>query len=482
MKNLGLTLDSRSDQDALVDLSDPDQPRTYSFSRLSRLADGVAAGLAIDPGTHIGILAQNSAGFIAILLGIMRAGGVAVPINFKFPDATIDYIVEDAGLQTIFADEQNQARLASNLTVHSMAGIEADTFASITPSPGEPALVLYTSGSTGRPKGVVLSHDSQWSMVDRPRSHMAGLCGIVAAPLYHMNGMLYSFMLLQDRGKAVLLPRFSARTYLQALSTYKVNILTGVPTMLSMMAREKDLVESLDFSSVVSIFIGSAPLSDTVARETEAIFPNARITNGYGTTEAGAGMFGPHPDGIPTPAVSLGYPQAHVALRLVGNESGTEGVLEVKTAAAMNGYLNLPEKTASKLSSDGWINTGDIMRIDENGFYYFVGRDDDMFNCGGENIYPGEMERLLEKDPRISECSVVPLSDPVRGHIPVAFIVRASEHEIDEQAVKDTALAGAPAYMHPRHVHFIDEMPLAGTNKIDRRLLQERAKSPGNRT
>jgi acyl-CoA synthetase (AMP-forming)/AMP-acid ligase II len=187
-------------------------------------------------------------------------------------------------------------------------------------------------------------------------------------------------------------------------------------------------------------------------------------------------MFGPHPDGVRIPAVSLGYPQPHVDVRLVGG-TANEGVLEVRTPAAMNGYLNLPEKTAEKLDADGWINTGDIMRRDDQGLYYFVGRDDDMFNCGGESVYPGEVERVLERDARIYECCVVPIADDIKGQIPTAFVVAVPGQAVDEGEVKAVALAGAPAYMHPRRVFFLDTMPLAGTNKIDRQELIRRAES-----
>ena len=182
-------------------------------------------------------------------------------------------------------------------------------------------------------------------------------------------------------------------------------------------------------------------------------------------------MFGAHPDGIPVPSLALGYAQPHVEVRLLGGESTSEGVLEVKTPSAMNGYLNLPEKTAEKMDPEGWITTGDIMRKDEDGFFYFVGRDDDMFNCGGENIYPGEIERRLETDPRVAESCVVSVADEIKGQKPVAFVVVAVGEDLTEQAVKDVALASGPAYMHPRRVYFLEEMPLAGTNKIDRKLL-----------
>ena len=474
MINLGSALGSDDDAEALVDLSIADQARSFSFKDLQRLVNGVVQDLDISRGARIGILAENSVEFVASFLGIMRAGGVAVPINFRFPDVTINYIVNDAALEFVFADPENQSRINDSIEVRSLACKEAGDSPLVASEPGEAALVLYTSGSTGQPKGVELSHESQWSMISSMGARMKDLCGIVAAPLYHMNAVLFTFSLLFGKGKVVLLPRFRARPYLQALDKYSVNLVTGIPTMLAMMLREKDLIETLDFSAVRAITIGSAPLSETVAREVNAVFPNASLSNGYGTTEAGAGMFGPHPDGLPMPLISLGYPQAHVEVRLIG-DAPSAGVLQVKTGAAMNRYLNLPEKTREKTTDDGWIDTGDVMRVDENGFYYFVGRDDDMFNCSGENIYPGQIERLLEKDKRISECSVVSRSDKVRGHVPVAFVVKAVNYEIDEQTVKDIVLAAMPAYMHPRHVLFVPEMPIAGTNKIDRKVLEQRA-------
>ena len=475
MKNLGAIFGHDAKRPALVDLVDAHHPRHYTYMELDHLANGVATSLDIAPGTRIGILAQNSVEFLAHLCGIMRAGGVAVPINFKFPDAIIDYIVNDAGLSIIFCDADNLTRLGPGVDVRTMGNEPVTEFEVHTPGDGEPGLILYTSGSTGKPKGVVLSHYSQRSMIEPIGNRLRDSCAIVAAPLYHMNAILMLFMSLYSGGRVVLLPRFDARVYLAAIETYKANSITGIPTMLAMMLRERDLIETLDFTSVSAISIGSSPLSETVADEAMTVFPNATISNGYGTTEAGAGMFGRHPDGLPTPPIALGFPQSHVQVRLVKGATPSEGVLEVKTPAAMNEYLNLPDKTREKTTADGWINTGDTMRVDENGFYFFVGRDDDMFNCSGENIYPGEVERILEADPRISEASVVPLPDSIRGHVPVAFVIPSARAVIDEQTVKDIVLASAPAYMHPRHAIFLNEMPLAGTNKIDRKSLEQLA-------
>lgn len=143
----------------------------------------------------------------------------------------------------------------------------------------------------------------------------------------------------------------------------------------------------------------------------------------------------------------------------------------------MQGYHHLPAKTAGVMTEDGYYRTGDVMRRDEHGFYYFVGRADDMFVCGGENIDPGEVERMLERHPGIQQAAVVPVSDEVRGQKPVAFVVAAPGATVTAGMVKEFALAHGPAYAHPRHVELVAELPLAGTGKVDRRLLIERAEA-----
>ncbi|HSN71823.1 MAG TPA: fatty acid--CoA ligase family protein, partial [Steroidobacteraceae bacterium] len=342
-----------------------------------------------------------------------------------------------------------------------------------------PEIVLYTSGSTGRPKGVMLSHGSQVAIVDglaQPgiRDFLArGPC-IVAAPLFHMNGLVFSELAFAVGAHVVLMRRFDAREFIAALDRYRVTVLSGVPTMVALLAQEREALAQADLSSVELVMIGSAPLSDTVLAQAREIFPQAAIFNSYGTTEIGAGILGAHPDGLPRPPMSIGYPAPHAEMRLVGGSSPDEGVLEVRSPASMTGYLNLPEVTAAKMKN-GWINTGDIVRRDEHGFLYFVGRNDDMFVCSGENIYPGEVERLLERHADVLEVSIIPLPDAVRGHVPVAFVVLRPGATLTEQQVKDYVLSHAAPYMHPRRVWFLDRMPLSGVNKIDRHVLKGRA-------
>jgi len=220
--------------------------------------------------------------------------------------------------------------------------------------------------------------------------------------------------------------------------------------------------------------MGSAPQTQALWDKARAALPGARIIMGYGTTEHGPSTFGPHPKGLPTPDLSLGYPLPDNEVRLVGGSTPDEGVLEVRCPAVMLGYANLPEAT-DKVLRDGWYWTGDVMRRDANGFYFFVGRADDMFVCSGENIYPGEVEALLERHPAVHQASVIPLADEERGMIPIAFVVLRPDASADEAEIKQFVLTNAPPVQHPRRIFFKPELPLTGTNKIDRKALAEEA-------
>ena len=249
--------------------------------------------------------------------------------------------------------------------------------------------------------------------------------------------------------------------------------------MIAMMLREKELLARTDLSSVEFVRMGSAPVSASLMEALRQALPRAAVTNAYGTTEAGPVVFGPHPKGLPQPELSVGYPHPNVMLRLVDgdNRNAEQGVLEMKCPALMLGYHSRPD-VRPPFTADGFYITGDVFRRDANGFHTFVGRTDDMFVSGGENIYPAEVERLLERHSDIAQAAVVPIEDEIKGQKPVAFVVPKPGRAPSEDDVKRFALANAPAYAHPRFVWFVDELPLASTNKVDRaalhRIAQER--------
>ena len=491
--NLGdlIRRDRNLDKIAVIDLGGEESPREFSYAQLDRMANGVAralAGRGLARGDRIAILSANRAEYLAAYYGIMRAGLVAVPVNFKFPRQTIHFILTDCGAKLVFCDAPRRQDCLPGLAAICFGGEGPDSFdtfldpgpfEAVVPTPAEPAMFLYTSGSTGKPKGVVLSHQSQLWMVEmRLTADLERHRYLIAAPLYHMNALALAKLACEAHATIVLLPQFTARAYIEAIGRYRCSWLTAVPPMIAMMLRERELVGRTDLSSVEFIRLGSAPVSPSLMQAIHAALPRAAVTNVYGTTEAGPVVFGPHPQGLPLPNMSLGYPHPQVALRLVSgrDRNADEGVLEMKCPAMMNGYHNRPD-VAAPFTADGFYITGDVFRRDAEGFYYIVGRADDMFVSGGENIFPAEVESLLERHPDIVQAAVVPIEDEIKGQKPVAFVIGKPGHSLDEEAVKRFALANAPAYQHPRFVWFVDELPLASTNKVDRVALHRDAEA-----
>lgn len=498
--NLGMTLDATRGREALAVIevqADGSLLRRWTYDQLDDLVNALARGLlarGLARGERVGVMGANSVHALAAMLATMRAGLVSVPVNPRAGAETLAYMAEDSALRLVLADTDLlpvaralPGAAAGTLPVLPLQGdgfaalADPAPFRAVVPSDDEVAMVLYTSGSTGRPKGVLLSHRSQVLIAagyatDAMRQCLASGPSIVAAPLFHMNATVSATFVFMLHGAFVLMPRFDVRGFIHAVSEHRVSVLSGVPTMTAMVAQQREALALADFGNVKLVVIGSAPLSATVLAQVQSLFPAAAVVNSYGTTETGAGYFGAHPAGLPRPFMSVGHAQPHARLRLVDGDGrevpGTEaaGVLEVHCATRMNGYQNRPELTAEKLR-DGWIHTGDIMRRDADGWYYFVGRADDMFVCSGENIYPGQVERLLERHPDVLEVCVVPLADERRGHIPVAFVVPRPGAAPTEKQLQDHALALAAPHLHPRRVWFLDQMPLAGTNKIDRRAL-----------
>ncbi len=500
--NLGAMIDRDQDPHALalIDLEEGQPALRYSFGELDAMADAVARGLSatVSRGERIAVLAANSAQYIATVLGVMRAGLVAVPVNFKFPRALIADVIADSGARVVFCDPPRAAdvppglpRVVFDYPQQTPLPDDAVTFSAFTgyrntephtpfdahvPATDEAALILYTSGSTGRPKGVVLSHRSQlWVVQTRLAAqslHDERL--LIAAPLFHMNALALAFLALAARASTVLLPQFNARRYIQAIDAWRCTWLTSVPPMIAMMLQERGLLAQTDLSSVRYVRMGSAPVSDALLEQIHALLPNASVINAYGTTEGGPVVFGPHPGGLPTPPRAVGFAHPLVDLRLADEQGvpvGEEGELQIRSPGLMNGYHNRPE-LARPFTPDGFYRTGDVFQRDADGFYTFVGRRDDMFVSGGENIFPGEVEAVLERHPSIQQACVVPVADDIKGTKPVAFVVLKPGASLAAEDVKRFALEHAPAYQHPRHVWLVDTIPLASTNKVDRTTLK----------
>ncbi|HKK29572.1 MAG TPA: class I adenylate-forming enzyme family protein [Alphaproteobacteria bacterium] len=492
--NLGdiFPVDVPPEKPALILVHGSETERVVSYAHLRARSHAVARGLVRDGyqcGDRIAILAANVEDYLATYFGTMQAGCISVPVNWKLREASIHHVLRDSDSLLVFVDGERRASVPAGVKAVEFgpefeAFLDPGPFEPLKMEQGEVAMFLYTSGSTGNPKGVPLTHAGHiWVTATRLRGapDTAEHRALIAAPFYHMNALSSAKAVLAGGGTIVQLPVFTAEAYVDAIERHKATWLTSVPTMMALVVQQTDRIRQRDTSSVRMVRMGSAPATQGLFDQIRQAFPGARITYGYGTTEAGPCVFGPHPKGKPLPDLALGYPMdAPVRVRLEGDPQNNigagqphEGELLMDCPALTPGYHKLPEKTAEVMTEDGLYRTGDVMRRDENGFYYFVGRVDDMFTCNGENVYPGEVEKVLENHPAIAQAALLPVPDDVRGNMPVAFVVPAGA--VDEDVVKQHAIANAPAYMHPRRVWFVDKLPLASTNKIDKKALTAEA-------
>jgi acyl-CoA synthetase (AMP-forming)/AMP-acid ligase II len=486
--NLGLLFAEHvaSGRIALVDLYDADRPRELDFCALDRLCNAVARGLrqrGLGPGDRVGILSLNQHEFVATVLGAVRAGVVPVPINIKLAAETIHYIVHDAGANLLLVEPPLRRLCPPGVEIVEFGSdtpegfdrfLDPGEFSAFEPGPDAVAIQPYTSGSTGKPKGVLLTHYGQnWSrrILAHTRRTTREDVILVAAPLYHKNALNAIKQGLTAGAKLVLLPQFKVDQYIQAIGRYRATVISGVPTMMSMVLARKDLLARTDTSSVRTIMMGSAPSSQQLLAQLRPTFPNAEALVVYGVTEGGPVPLGPHPEDKPRPQGSIGFPYPGTEAKLIGGPNENEGELLVRNPGVLLAYHNLPDETAKRIR-DGWYHTGDVCRRDAEGWYYFVGRTDDMFVSGGENIFPIEVQTLLEKHPAVHQAYVMPFDHELKGQVPYAFVVLRPGMQATEDELKAFALDNGPAYQHPRRVFFLDQLPLAGTNKVDQQQLR----------
>jgi acyl-CoA synthetase (AMP-forming)/AMP-acid ligase II len=473
-------------------------------ARANRMAN-VLAGLGVGAGDRVALLFNNDFRFLETLFGAMRLGAVAVPLNIRMGDEALRYVAEDSEAHVLVASaalaERGRA-LASRIPA--IKELIADGPAAEDVLAYEPALASasptlprratafdevcmqpYTSGSTGKPKGVLLTHGGQiWNTDIMRKALMADDTerALIAVPLYHKNAMVGAVKpFLIAGGSLVILPGFDAPEVIRAIDRYEVTYLTGVPAMYKMILAEKDALARHDVSSVRFAMCGSAEVPEELLEEFGRVF-GAPIAESYGLTEGG-----------PVPIVNtrwglkkrgscgLAFPGCDV--RLVDGAGAEVGVDEVGELVTRNpglakGYWKLPEATARKFR-DGWLATGDLMRRDADGYYYFVGRRDDMINVSGENVYPKEVEDILLQHPNLRDACVVPAPHGVKGEVPVAFVVARDASLTSEDDVRKFFLERGAPYAHPRRVVFLDALPLGGTGKVDRGALKARAREAG---
>jgi long-chain acyl-CoA synthetase len=435
----------------------------------------------------------NDERFLPALCAVWLKQAAVVPMHPAAPAAEVARVIEALDVAAVIADPADPCRAEVSfpripLTSAKAVGI-ATAFADVSEVVGsEPALVVLTSGTTGAPKGVVLTHDNAWSNLratvsafrsDTSPTSLAGADkppNLIANPLSHTAGVVRLLFALYVGRRVALLRKFDGRTAKRLLDRHGIDALTLNPTMLRILLDALEPGE--DLGRVRYVGSGTAPLPPALREEFEARF-KVPVLQAYGQTEA----FG----GIAVESVkdvlagrrrpgSVGRALPGVELRIVTTDGrdadrGEQGEIRARSTSSTAGYLGA-EPGATPLDADGWLCTGDLGHLDDDGYLYITGRLRNTIICGGFNVNPEEVEAALEENPRVREAVVVGLPDDKFGEIPVA-VVEADADPADVLA--DVAPRLAP-YKRPRRVVVVASLPKVPNGKVDRRAARELAR------
>lgn len=493
---------SFSDRVALIDLW-AGRERLLTYGKLDERANRVGSmlrSLGLHAGDRLALLIGNRSEYVEVFFGAMRAGIVPVPLNIRQTRPTLELMIRDAGCVAAVLDldaVSNGLDIVDGLGLRGKiafgaapagwiayeAALAQATELAPAISPDGIAFQPYTAGSTGRPKGVRLTHRGMlWSIHDTQQNWPTNTAevGLVAVPLFHKNAMRGTIKpVLYAGAKAVIMPKFEPRAFLEATARYGVTFTGGVPAIFTMLLKHRDLIATLDLSKLKAFSIGSAVVPQELIDSLELAFPGVKVKESYGLTEGGGPAREPI-SGRAVPRGSCGMATEGYEVKLVAadrTEGVTEGELWTRSPCVTQGYHNLPEVTKEKIVN-GWLRTGDMFRRDAEGFLYFMGRVDDMFSCGGENIYPKEVENLLFAHPAVRDVCVVPIPHEAKGLVPAAVVAVHELAHVTPDELKAFCLERGPAYSHPRRIVIVDELPLSGAGKPDRKAIQQRLCNP----
>jgi long-chain acyl-CoA synthetase len=480
---------------------------TLSFAALDRRASRLAsrlASLGVAPGDRVGLFGANGLDWVTAYYAIAKAGGVITPLSSMLTADELAYTVGDAGARVIIGAADKAAMLADLRAdggvdggvdevvlwgagetpgAHDLAALVAAGDPGFTPvsrAPGDPAVIGYTSGTTGRPKGAVQSHRAVVGagvgtalMAARTAEDRV----VSALPLFHVYGACVLNAAMLAGSTLITLPRFDAVAMLEAIQTHRATILDGVPTVYYYLLSHPDF-DRYDLSSLRLCWVGGQTLPAAKSLEFTRR-TGCPVHEVWGMTElAGATTANPL-YGVNKPG-TIGLPYPGNAFRVVNPDDATQelppgeaGELMYRGPLVMIGYHDNPDATAETIRPDGWLHTGDIAVMDEDGYATIVDRKKDVIVTAGFNVYPAELERVLCMHPSVALAAVGRIADEAKGELAKAYVIVTPGTEVSVEALIAHCRAHLSAYKVPRAIQFVDAVPMTASGKIMRRMLSD---------
>lgn len=468
------------------------------------------AAMGVGPGDVVATFLPNRLELLTTMAAAWRLRAACTPMNPTFAAPESAYQIEDSGAKVVvttndFAARQPEdyfpgARVAPLFEL-AVSGQHREHEVPSSPSslPEPPsaddiALLVYTSGSTGRPKGVMLSHSNLNAMVESISGALdmdGEIHALMPLPLFHSNAILVSFLAPYSRGgKVTILDRFNPMEFISAVAQYRPTYFSAVPAIFAYLLQLPP-DSGVDFSSLEFAVCGAAPASVQLIESFQQKY-GVKIRGAYGLAEGTVGSTAVRLDDDP-PAGTVGRALPGQEVRISDGEggflpTGEAGEVVIKGDNVMVGYLNRPEETA-KTVVDGWLHTGDVGYLDDNGFLFLVDRIKDMIIRGGENLYPSEIENALNTHPDVVESAVVGLPHEVLGEVPVAYVSNSDPATVDTTALLDHVRPLLAKVKWPVHITTVEDLPRNPVGKVDkptmrdmamREFLQQEAKTTEN--
>jgi acyl-CoA synthetase (AMP-forming)/AMP-acid ligase II len=473
----------------------PEYDRTDTYAEIARRVDRLAAGLAaagVESGDLVSMLLTNRPAFVGTYFACIRLGAVAAPINTRVSSRELSPLLDDAepkvlltesGLADIVADSAYEPDPESYYVVgdrrddgrsyEALFEMEADS-PRADRREHDPATVLYTSGTTGQPKGCVIS---SFNLVNGALNYQRsfdtdeGLRVLVNVPLFHGAGLVSNVLhALANAGTTVVYDSTGPDEFLSALETHDIEFTLTVPTTY-VLAMEQADPEAYDLSSLETAAYGGAPMPEENVRRLREVFPDAALSDAYGTTETTAGLVTMCPDAYTDKyAETIGLPAPPIELAIVDGDReplgpGEVGELAIRGPIVVDEYRNRPDATAGAFT-DGWHYTGDLATIDEDGFVSLRGRSRDKIVRGGENVYVLDVEEALTSHRKVLEVSVTGFPDAILGERVLAAAVPKPGARLTEDELLDHARERLADYKIPEVIRILDELPKNPGGKV----------------
>jgi long-chain acyl-CoA synthetase len=466
----------------------PDRPaikldnRELSYAELDAASAQVAGLLrakGVEPGDRVGIMLPNVPYFAACYYGALRAGAAVVPMNVLLKEREVGFYLRDSGAKVLFAWHQfaDAAHAGADEAGTECVLVEPGEFEALLArcepvanvvdrQPDDTAVILYTSGTTGTPKGAELTHANLLANVE-VSLRLFGIdertVTLGALPLFHAFGQTCALnATIAAGGCLTLLPRFDAAKALEIIERDGVTVFEGVPTMYAAMLHHPG---EHDTSTLAGCVSGGAAMPVEVMRAFEERF-DCQILEGYGLSETSPVASFNRRDRERKPG-SIGLPIDGVEMRVL-----EDGEIAIRGHNVMKGYWNRPEDTAKAIDADGWFKTGDIGRVDEDGYFFIIDRKKEMVIRGGFNVYPREIEEVAYTHPAVREVAVIGVPHETLGEEVAAAFALKPGAEVTPEELRDYVKARVAAYKYPRHVWIVDELPKGPTGKILKREIK----------